>query len=314
MKLVETQAMKAVRFHAYGGPEVLHLEDAPMPVPEAGEVRVAVKAAGVNPFDWKQREGAYRTTMLARFPLTPGTEMAGVVDAVGPGVTDLRPGDEVYGAIGGGAYAAYVVARAGKLAPMPRTLGFVEAAAVPVAAMTAWQALFELARLEHGQTILIHAAAGGVGSFAVQLARWRGARVLGTSSATHRPYLREIGVDVPIDYHVARFEEIDRQVDVVLDLVGGETQARSWAVLKRGGVLLSTVQPPSAEQARLHQARGELVAMKPSRAALVEIGRLIDGGILVPHVSHVLPLAEAGRAQALSQGRHVAGKIVLEVG
>ena len=307
MKRLRTRTMAAVRYHGYGGPEVLRLEEAPRPEPGAGEALVAVRAAAVNPFDCQLRAGAYRDLAPARFPVIPGTELAGVVEEVGPGVTDLRPGDAVYGAVRGGAYAAYVVAPAAKLAPMPRTLGFEEAAAVPVGAMTAWQALFDLARLDHGQAVLVHAAAGGVGTYAVQLARWRGARVLGTASPTHRPYLRELGVDVAIDYQAVPFEEIAHDLDVVLDLVGGDTLARSWAVLKPGGILVSTVEEPRAPAGK----RGVQVHMKPSRALLVEIGRLIDAGLLAPHVSQVLPLAEAARAHERSQGHHVFGKLVL---
>jgi NADPH:quinone reductase-like Zn-dependent oxidoreductase len=314
--------MKAVRIHEYGGPEVLRYEDAPRPEQATGEVLVRVHAAGVNPVDWKVREGHLRQMVAYPLPMIPGWDLSGTVERVGAGVAGFAPGDEVYARpdiARNGAYAQYITVRAKELARKPRSLDHVHASAVPLAALTAWQALFEAPApytsigLEKGQTVLIHAGAGGVGTFAVQLAKWRGARVIATASAKNEAFLRELGADEVIDYTRKRFEEVAHGVDAVLDTIGGETQKRSWAVLKPGGVLASIMARPSADDARAHGARAAYVFVQPVASQLDEIAGLIDGKAVRAIVSEVLPLAQARKAQELSQAGHVRGKIVLEV-
>ena len=308
--------MKAVRFHSYGSPEVLVLEEVPRPVAGAGEVLIRVQGAGVNPLDWKVRAGHVKEWLQHRLPLIPGWGASGVVKAVREGVTAFKSGDEVYGMLNfkqDGAYAEYVVAKAQDLALPPKSIDRVRAGAVPLAALTAWQALFDVAGLSPGQSVLIHAAAGGVGHFAVQFAKWKGARVIGTASAANTSFVRDLGADEAIDYRATRFEEAVREVDVVLDTIGGDTQRQSWQVLKKGGILVATLGISSPEAAREHQVRGEGVMVHPDSAQLAEIAALIDAGQVKPVITTVLPLAEAARAHELSQTGHTRGKIVLQV-
>ena len=307
--------MRAVRMHEYGGLDVLREETIPHPAFGGDDVLVRVHAAGVNPLDWKVRYGDVQMWFNHTLPLIPGWDVSGVVEAVGPAVTTLRPGDEVYGRADinrDGAYAEYAAARAADLALKPRTLGHVEAAAVPQAALAAWLSLFDTASLSAGQTVLVHGAAGGVGTFAVQLAKWRGARVFGTASARNQGFLRELGAE-PIDYATTAFEDVARDVDVVLDAVGGATLNRSWSVLKPGGVLVSLVEPPSESAAAEHGVRSAFVAAYPRADILAELAGLIDAGHIRPVVSHTLPLSEARQAHAMSESLHVRGKIVLQI-
>jgi NADPH:quinone reductase-like Zn-dependent oxidoreductase len=309
--------MKAVRFHAYGGPDVLVLEEVLRPQPEADEVLIRVQGAGVNPLDWKVRAGHVKEWLQHHLPLIPGWDVSGVVDAVGEGVTAFKSGDGVYGMLNfklDGAYAEYVVAKAQDLASPPKSIDRVQAGAVPLAALTAWQALFNVAGLASGQSVLIHAAAGGVGHFAVQFAKWKGARVIGTASAANAGFLRDLGAAEAIDYKATRFEEAVREVDVVLDTLGGDIQRRSWQILKKEGILVATLGISSPEVARQHQVRGEGVMVQPDSAQLAEIASLIDAGTVNPVITVVLPLAEAAQAHELSQSGHTRGKIVLQVG
>ena len=311
------ETMQAVRFHSYGGSEVLVLEEMPRPQAGTGEVLIGVRAAGVNPLDWKVRAGHVKAWMQHRLPLIPGWDVSGVVEAVGPGVTDFKTGDAVYGMLDflrNGAYAEYVAAGTGNLAPKPNSIDHTQAGAVPLASLTAWQSLFEVAGLKSGQTVLIHAAAGGVGHFAVQFAKRKGARVIGTASADNKSFLQGLGADVVIDYRTTRFEEAVQDVDVVLDTIGGDTQQRSWQVLKKGGILVATLGISSQEAARQHGVRGEGVMVHPDASQLGQIAALIDAGNLRPAVNTILPLAEAARAHELSQTGHARGKIVLQVG
>ena len=308
--------MKAVRIHRYGGPEVLTYEDAPRPEPAAGEVLVRVRAAGVNPVDWRVRAGYAREYLKHSLPLIPGWDVAGVVEATGAGVSRWTPGDEVYGGLDlarDGSYAEFMCVRETALARKPRSLEFSRAAGIPMEALTAWQSLFDSAGLTRGQTVLIHAAAGGVGHFGVQLARWKGAHVIGTASARNASLVRALGADHVIDYMARRFEDAVCGVDVVLDTVGGDVQRRSWKVLKRGGILVSVVAPPSAEEAARHQARAAFPVIQPDAAQLSEIARLVDEGKLRPVVQIVLQLDEARRAHEMSQIGQARGKIVLRV-
>ena len=306
--------MRAVRMHSFGDPDVLVLEDVERPEPAAGEVLVSVKAAGVNPVDSKTRSGQ---ALPLELPAILGWDLSGVVEALGPGAHGVERGDEVFGMIRfpsqGAAYAEYVTAPVEQLAPKPASLDHRAAAGVPLVALTAWQALFEAGRLEAGQTALVHAAAGGVGHIAVQLARWKGARVIGTASAANHDYLRELGADEVIDYTTTPFDAVVRDVDLVLDSVAGETRERSWAVLRRGGVLVSILGQPDQETAERHGVRAEGVLVRPDGGQLREIARLIDEGALRPTVDVVVPLAEARRAHELIASGHTRGKIVLDV-
>jgi NADPH:quinone reductase-like Zn-dependent oxidoreductase len=302
----------AVRLHEHGGLDVLRYEAVDCGEPRTDEVRVRVLAAGVNPIDAAIRQGVLKRSVP--LPTIPGCDVSGFVDAVGEGATDFSVGDPVYGVIGRtGGYAEYVVAPAVVFARKPATLDHLHAAAVPLAALTAWQMIFELAQLRAGQRVLVHAAAGGVGGFAVQLAKHAGATVIGTAREENTSYVRELGADEVIDYHAARFEDVARDVDVVLDLVGGETQHRSWSALKRGGMLVTACDPPLAEHAHLAGARAVRVSVRPDGGQLSRIGELIDAGRLRVHVSEIFPLADAALAHASIQTGHTRGKLVLRV-
>ena len=308
--------MQAVRLHSFGGPEVLVLEEVPRPQIGAGEVLIRVHAAGINPLDWKARAGHVQAWLPHRLPLIPGWDVSGVVEEVASDVTAFEVGDSVYGMLDfmrDGAYAEYVAARTLNLALKPKSIDFTQAAAVPLASLTAWQSLFEVSGLQPGQTVLIHGGAGGVGHFAVQFAKWKEAKVIVTASADNEAFLRKLGVDEAIDYRNIKFEKAVHDVDVVMDTIGGDTQQRSWQVLKKGGVLVTTLRISSPEAARDHGVRGEEVLVHPDAAQLTHIAGLIDAGELKPSVAAVLPLAEAARAHELSQTGHVRGKIVLQV-
>jgi NADPH:quinone reductase-like Zn-dependent oxidoreductase len=306
--------MKAIRVHQYGGPEQLRYEDAPIPQPSEEQVLVRVHAASVNPIDYKLASGAFRQQMPLRFPWIPGGDFSGVVEAVGPGVTGVNRGEAVYGDTpGGGSYAEFVAASAGMIAPRPGKLSPVEAASVPLAGQTAWQGLFDHGHLRSGQTVLIHGAAGGVGTFAVQLAHWKGARVLGTCSAANSEYVRSLGADQAIDYQATRFEAVAKEVDLVLDLVGGETQRRSFGVLKPGGYLISTVQAPPPEEAARHNVHAMMMRMQPSTKGLIQLSELLDTGSIRTVVTHTWPLARAQEAWRQIMSGHTRGKLVLEV-
>jgi len=309
-------SMQAVRIHSYGGPDVFAFEEAPRPAPGEGEVLIKVHATTVNPFDCAVRAGYMSGYFNHTLPLILGTDVSGIVEEVGAGVTNVAPGDSVYTRVGvfrDGAYAEYAVATASDVAFKPASLDHIHAAAIPHALLTAWQALYEIAALEPGQTVLIHGAAGGVGHLAVQLAKLRGAKVIGTASV-NRDFLRELGVDNVIDYSTARFEDSVRDVDVVLDLVGGDTQQRSWAVLKPGGILVSTVQAPDQAAADAYGVRqGMVFSAPPIGKVLTEVAALADAGKIKPEVSKVLPLAEAQQAHTLVEGRHMRGKLALQV-
>jgi len=309
-------SMQAVRIHSYGGPDVFAFEEAPRPAPGEGEVLIKVHATTVNPFDCAVRAGYMSGYFNHTLPLILGTDVSGIVEEVGAGVTNVAPGDSVYTRVGvfrDGAYAEYAVATASDVAFKPASLDHIHAAAIPHALLTAWQALYEIAALEPGQTVLIHGAAGGVGHLAVQLAKLRGAKVIGTASV-NRDFLRELGVDNVIDYSTARFEDSVRDVDVVLDLVGGDTQQRSWAVLKPGGILVSTVQAPDQAAADAHGVRqGMVFSAPPIGKVLTEVAALADAGKIKPEVSKVLPLAEAQQAHTLIEGHHMRGKLALQV-
>lgn len=308
--------MKAVRIHEYGGPEVLRYEDAPRPVVKPDEVLIRVHAAGVNPVDWKVREGHVKSMFKYSMPLIPGWDVSGVVQSTGLDTSRLKAGDEVYSRpdiARDGAYAEYIAVRESEVALKPKSQDHVQAAAVPLAALTAWQALFDTAKIQPGQSLLIHGAAGGVGTFAVQLAKLKGARVIGTASKKNHEFLRSLGADETIDYTTTRFEDVVHGVDAVIDTITGETMERSWQVLKKDGILVSILQPPSPEKAAAHGVRCAHTFVQPSVPQLNEIAKLLDSGKLKVIVEKVFPLWEARAAQDLSQTGHVRGKIVLRV-
>ncbi|PYO42269.1 MAG: alcohol dehydrogenase [Gemmatimonadetes bacterium] len=308
--------MKAVRLHRRGGPEQLIYEDAPKPTPGPGDALVRVHACAITPTElswgttYTTREG------VERLPTIPGHELSGVVEAVAPDASAPKVGEAVYALTDfwrDGAAADYVVVRAGDLAPKPKNLSHTQAAAVPLSALTAWQAFFDHARLTQGQRVLVHGAAGGVGTYAVQLAHGRGAHVIGTSRAVNTAFLRDLGCDEVIDYTTVRFEDRVRDADIVLDTVGGDTLERSWRVLRKGGVLVTIADSAPAEKAAQYGVRGVEFIVEPSRAQLIEIARLIETGALRVIVEATFPLPEARAAFVRSLGGHNRGKLVLQV-
>lgn len=308
--------MKAVRIHQFGGAEVLRYEDAPRPVAGPNEVLIRVHAAGVNPVDWKIREGRLQGRITHHLPLTLGWDVAGVIEQLGPGVTQFNIGDAVYARpdlARDGAYAEYIAVRASEIALKPETLDFIHAAAVPLSALTAWQSLFDAGNLQQGQKILIHAGAGGVGHYAVQFARWKGAHVVTTASARNAGFVRSLGADEVIDYTATRFEDAVRDADMVFDTVGGEVQTRSWQVLKHGGILVSILALTVPGEAGQRGWRSAYVFVQPNAVQLARIAGLIDAGKVKPVVENVFPLHEAAKAHDAVQGGHTRGKVVLRV-
>lgn len=303
--------MKAIRIHEFGGLQVLKYEDIPEPQPGPNEIQVRVIAAGVNPVDWKIRRGGMKIPL----PMTLGFDVAGIVNAVGSNNTGFHPGDSVFAKVAtpNGGYAEYTLADATHAALKPKSVGFVEAAAIPTAGLTAWQSLFDVAGLEKGQSVLIHGAAGGVGSFAVQFAKWKGAHVIGTASAGNVEFLRSIGADEVIDYKTKRFEDVVHDVDVVLDTIGEDTFERSWGTLKPGGFLVTTVANVPEGAAKSHGVRAKRIMSQANGKDLAQIAAIVDERRIKPVVTAVFPLAEAKRAQEMSESGHTRGKIVLRV-
>jgi NADPH:quinone reductase-like Zn-dependent oxidoreductase len=311
-----TPSMIACRVHRFGGPEVITLDHVERPVPAEGEVLVRVVAAGVGPWDAWIRAG--KSVLPQPLPLTLGSDLSGVLEAVGPGVTSVRPGDAVFGVTNPrftGAYAEYAVASAGMIAPRPARLDDIDAASVPVVAVTAQQAI-EFAGVVAGRTVLIHGAAGSVGGYAVQLAHRAGARVIATVGARDLAYVRALGADHVVDYRSGRFEDVAPRVDAVLDFVGGEVQRRSFAVLRRCGVLVSAVSDPDQALAEQHGVRAAFFLVQVTTERLSSIARLIGDGELTPNVGAVLPLASARVAHEMLEGKcaRPRGKIILRVG
>jgi NADPH:quinone reductase-like Zn-dependent oxidoreductase len=307
---------RAIRFHEYGGPEVMKIEEIARPVPKEGEILVRVHALGVNPVDWKIREGLARARLNLVLPAIPGGDLAGVVEEVGPGVTGVSTGQPVFAMIGLlGAYSELLAIKADVCAPKPANFDFIQAASVPLTALTAWQALIEHAELKSGQRVLVHAAAGGVGGFAVQIARNAGAVVVGTASPINADYVRELGAAEVIDYKSAdAFAAHRGSFDVVFDLIGGETSLRSTELLHRGGIHVGGVPAPAlAQQADAAGIRVKAVQVRPAGGQLSEISQLIEAGKIRTTIAAVFPWNEAGRAHDLSKTGHTRGKIVLKV-
>ena len=307
--------MKAVRVHHFGGLDSLVTEDVPRPTPGAGEVLVRVKAAGVGPWDAWIRSG--RSVLPQPLPLTLGSDVAGVVESVGPGAAQFTPGDAVFGATNArftGGYAEYVAASATTLARMPPGLGFIEAASVPVVACTAWQMVFEHGAVDATTRVLVLGGAGNVGAYAVQLARRVAREVVATGSTVDAEYVRTLGADHVVDPRTSRFEHDVAGVDVVLDTIGGDTQDRSFAALKPGGVLVSAVSEPDQQKAARHGVRALFFLVEITSRRLEDIAALIEAEELRTRIGDVLPLAAARTAHEMLAGKpHKRGKIVLTV-
>ena len=307
--------MKAIQMKSYGGADVLSYDEVPTPEPQSDEILIRIHAAPINPIDWKIREGYMQNWLPLQLPLIPGSEFAGVVAAVGANVKAFQAGEEIYGyssLLRGGAYAEFIVVKETEITAKPNNIDFVHAAAIPVGALTALQA-FDLTGLSAGQTVLIHAAAGGVGSMAVQIAKARGAHVIGTASARNADFVKSLGADEVIDYTMTKFEDVVKDVDVVFDLVGGDTQARSFGVLKAGGWLVSAVSPPAPEESEQHGVKSAMITVQPNAAELKKVTALVEAGQLKTFVETVLPLSAARQAHDLSQSGRTRGKIVLQV-
>ena len=306
---------RKVRIHRFGGPEVVRVEEVEPSMPDASQVLVSIKAASVNPVDFKIRNGQYPAVKEDRLPYTLGRDVSGIVEKCGAHATRFNIGDEVLGmvGIGGGGYASKAVLDEGAIARKPREIDHVHAAAIPLAGQTAWQGLFRYGQLKAGQSVLIHGGSGGVGHFAVQFAKAKGARVLTTVSTDKVQFARALGADVVIDYKTQRFEELARDLDMVFDLVDGHTRERSWQVLKKRGVLVSTLTGPSQQTAARWGVRALRYTVEADGKELDEILSLVASGKVRPHVQKTYPLEEAAQAlNSVERGDSV-GKIVLTV-
>ena len=309
-------SMMAWRVHEFGPPETMRFERVPVPTPGPGEVLVKVHAAGIGPWDGWIRGG--RSALPQPLPLTLGSDLSGEIEALGPDVAGLGVGDQIYGVTNPrfiGAYAEYALASAAMIARKPASLGYIEAASVPVIAVTAWQGLFDQAELTAGQTVLIHGAAGNVGAYAVQIARRAGIRSIATAGTDDLAHVRDLGADTVVDFRTARFEDAARDVNAVLDLVGGDTQNRSFQVLRRGGKLVSTVSKPDQQLAESHGVNATFFLVEVTTKHLTQLADMIDRGELKTRVGISLPLADARKAHFFLEGQRPApkGKIVLAV-
>lgn len=304
------ERMKAIQINEYGDENVLEYTDVERPEPKANEILVKIKAASVNPIDWKIRDGRGEKFGM-KLPLTLGADLAGTVEEVGDKVSKFKTGDEVYGKILTGCYAEYVIVKENEIGRKPNHINFEEAASIPMGALTSWQAIFDTAKLSSGQKILIHAAAGGVGSMAVQLAKAKGAYVIGTASARNKDFVKELGADEFIDYTSTNFEDVVHDLDVVYDTIGGDTHKRSFRVLKEDGFIVSLVEKPSEEMLQKYKVKGKVIASVPNPKQLDEITELVEEGKIKTHIEKSFPLSEAKEAQKLSKKGHTRGKIIL---
>lgn len=309
--------MKAVRIHSYGDAGVLAYEDAPVPSIGPHDILVRVVAASVNPVDWKIREGYLKEMIPYPFPLTLGWDVSGVVEAVGAAASRFKVGDAVFSRPDikrNGTYAEFVAIREDEVAHKPKTISHAEAASLPLAGITAWEALVTATNLTAGQRVLIHAGSGGVGSLAIQLAKSRGAYVMATTSDKNVALVKSLGADEVIDYKAQPFEQAVKDVDVVFDTVGGKVQEASWSVLKPGGILVSIVGQPSEEKAKAAGARSAFVFIQPNAEILAQLAALVDAGTMRPIVGAEFALKDMAKAHALSQSGRAVGKIVIYVG
>ena len=312
----DTRTMKAVVIHQYGGPEVLKCEDVPRPEPKDDQLLIRVIAAGVNPVDGMIRSGMFDKEGNRSFPIILGGDVAGIVEKVGSKITKFKAGDPVFAYVSldnSGGYAQYALVTEREAASKPKSLTYVDAAAVPVVALTAWQALVDTAKLSAGQTVLIHGGSGGVGSFAIQIAKARGAKVIATASTANQDFLKQLGADVTIDYTKQKFEDVAKDVDVVLDSIGGDTLVRSYGVVKKGGIIVSLVARPKQDELQKHGIRGTALNVESTSEQLAEIGELIDARKIKVIVSQTFPLSEAMKAQEQVATGHTRGKIVLKI-
>jgi len=307
--------IREMRISRFGGKDVLGAEQVEPSMPDAGEVLVAVRAASVNPVDFKIRSGKYPSVQEDRLPYTLGRDASGIIEKCGAQATRFAPGDEVFGMVGihGGGYAEKVVLNQRAIAQKPDNIDHAHAAAIPLAGLTAWQGLFRHGRLRAGQSVLIHGGSGGVGHFAIQFAKAKGAKVFTTVSTDHVEFARALGADMVIDYKKQRFEDEVSNLDMVFDLIDGETRARSWQTLKRGGTLVSTLTEPSQEEAKQHGVRALRYTVEGDGHGLREIAALVRSGRVKPHVDRTFGLAEAGEALAAVEQGHTRGKVVLTV-
>lgn len=309
-------SLRSMRFHRFGGPEVIQSETLDQSGPDAGQILVAVRAASVNPVDFKIRSGKYPAVKNDRLPYTPGRDVSGTVLACGAQASRFKPGDEVFGIVNiyGGGYAEQVVLDEDAVALKPATLDHIQAAAIPLAGQTAWQGLFRHGGLQPGQSVLIHGGSGGVGHFAVQFAKAKGARVLTTLSTDNVKFARTLGADIVIDYKTQRFEDFASDLDMVFDLIDGETRERSWPLLKANGILVSTLTAPSQETARKHNVRATRYTVQADGQELAEIATLVRDGAVRPHLQQSFALEAAAAAMATVEKGHSVGKVVLTVG
>ena len=308
--------MKAAVLHERGDPEVLKYEDVPRPEPKDDEVLVRVMAVGVNPIDAYIRQGMRLKNGSDSGPMIIGYDIAGVVERVGAGIKAFKAGDAVYAYLPimrGGGYAEFAIAKEGEMSLKPKNIDFEKAAAVPLAATTAWQALIDTAKLERGQTVLIHGGSGGVGCFAVQIAKARGAKVIATASTANQDLLKQLGVDQPIDYTTTKFEEVVKDIDVVLNCVRGDTLPPSYGVVKKGGIVVSITNEPDAAECAKHGIRGSRLVAHPDSKVLGELTKLIEANKITPIVSQTFPLMEVAKAHQKIETGHTRGKIVLNV-
>jgi NADPH:quinone reductase-like Zn-dependent oxidoreductase len=305
--------MKALQFRKFGGPEVLHFDELSMPEPQPGEVLVKVSGAGINPVDWKIRENGASGPMKVSLPQINGRDFSGTIEKCGNEVTDYAVGQDIYGVESRGTCAEYIIANPKTFSRAPATMELPACAGVPVAGMTAWQALFDKGGLMSGQRVLIHAATGGVGTFAVQLARWAGAYIFATASANRLDIVQELGAHRPIDYKTEKFEEIATEVDLVLDVIGGDTAIRSLQCLKIGGIIVSTVGQAPIEEAIRQGKRAVNLVMEPSPEQLDRLGNLIQDLQVKPVIDAVVPFSRAIEAEAEVQKGHTLGKMVIDV-
>lgn len=308
--------MKAVQIHKYGGSNELIYEDAPKPVINEQQVLVKIYASGVNPVDWKTREGRRPDAKERSFPIILGWDMSGVIEEIGDNVRGFNLGDEVYGlpdSSKNGTYAEYIAVDANQIALKPLSIDHVAAASLPMAGLTAWQGLFDHGNLQSGERILINGAAGGVGTMAVQLAKWKGAHVVGTASENNKAFLNDLGADEVIDYHREDFLNALKNFDLVFDLIGGDIQNKLLEILKPGGTLVSTVGIVNKELIDNKGLKGIQYMARGNRDQLTQISKLVDEEKIKPVVEEVLPLKDAKKAQEISEQRHTRGKIVLQI-
>jgi len=309
--------MKAIRIHEFGGPDVLRWEDVATPTPRPSDVLIRVIAASVNPIDCKIRSGPMKDALRRPLPVILGWDAAGIVESVGAAVTKFGPGDAVYTYpefARGGAYAEFVAVDESQVALKPRTIPFASAAALPMAAQAAWTAIISTGELAAGQMVLIHGAAGSLGSVAVQLAKHRKAKVVATATGEGIDLVHSLGADQVIDYKAERFADLVENADLVVDTIGGATQEESWSVLKPGGLLVATAIPPSPDRAKAAGVRASFIFTMPNGAVLEQLAALVDSGQLRPILAREMALADAAKAHALVESGQSKGKIVFHVG